>query len=378
MSEFDLIQRFFTRTTPGALLGVGDDAALLQVSAGNVLAVSTDMLVCGTHFLPDADPFQLGHKTLAVNLSDMAAMGATPRWATLALALPFVQGKETIHERPHPNPPPVPAGGIPAASGSKAARTGEKGEGTSESLCELMFTVDETWLAQFSAGFFALADQYGVELVGGDTTRGPLNLCVTIFGEVPAQQALRRDGAQAGDEIWVSGRLGDAALALAHLQGRTTLSDAEFSACAAALYQPQPRVALGLALRGIASSAIDISDGLLADLGHILDAAQLGAEIEFEAVPVSDTLRSLSPSPSPTSGRGEHDLFQQFVLSGGDDYELCFTAPAAHHAELSDIAARLNLPLTRIGEIVAGRGCIVHDLAGNPVNSETRGYDHFR
>lgn len=216
MSEFDLIRRFFTRDTPHAILGVGDDAALLQVSAGNVLAVSTDMLVCGTHFLPDADPFLLGHKTLAVNLSDMAAMGAAPRWATLSIALP---------------------------------------------------EADETWLAQFSAGFFALAQQYGVELVGGDTTRGPLNLCVTIFGEVPAQQALRRSGAQVGDEIWVSGYLGDAALA--HLQGRIALSDAELAACLPALHQPQPRVALGLALRGIANSAIDISDGLLADLGQI-------------------------------------------------------------------------------------------------------------
>ena len=317
MSEFDLIRRYFTRTTPSALLGVGDDAALLQVSAGNVLAVSTDMLVCGTHFLPDTDPFMLGHKALAVNLSDMAAMGAAPRWATLAIALP---------------------------------------------------EADETWLAQFSAGFFALAQQHGVELVGGDTTRGPLNLCVTIFGEVPAQQALRRSGAQVGDEIWVSGRLGDAALALAHLQGRIKLSDMEFAACASALHQPQPRVALGLALRGIASSAIDISDGLLADLGHILDASQAGAQLYFPALPVSHTLHSHMSRP----------LARQCVLSGGDDYELCFTASAARHAELSDIAARFNLPLTRIGEIVAGRGCIVHDAAGNPLNVEVGGYDHFR
>lgn len=317
MSEFDLIRRYFTRATPGALLGVGDDAALLQVSAGNVLAVSSDMLVCGTHFLPDADPFLLGHKTLAVNLSDMAAMGATPHWATLAIALP---------------------------------------------------EADEAWLAQFSTGFFALAQQHGVELVGGDTTRGPLNLCVTIFGEVPAQQALRRSGAQVGDEIWVSGRLGDAAMALAHLQGRIALSAAELSAYLPALHQPQPRVALGLALRGIASSAIDISDGLLADLGHILDASQVGAQLDFAALPVSPALNNCASRP----------LARQCILSGGDDYELCFTASAARHAELSDIAARLNLPLTRIGEIVAGRGCIVHDASGNPLNIEACGYDHFR
>ena len=317
MSEFDLIRRFFTRDTPHAILGVGDDAALLQVSAGNVLAVSSDMLVSGTHFLPDADPFMLGHKTLAVNLSDMAAMGAAPRWAVLAIALP---------------------------------------------------EADEAWLSQFSAGFFSLARQHGVELVGGDTTRGPLNLCVTIFGEVPAQQALRRSGAQAGDEIWVSGCLGDAALALAHLQGRIALSDTELAACLPILHQPQPRVAMGLALRGIASSAIDISDGLLADLGHILEASQVGAEIEFAALPLSPTMQCHVSQP----------LARQCILCGGDDYELCFTAPAARHAELSDIAARLNLPLARIGEIVAGRGCIVHDAAGNPLNIETCGYDHFR
>ncbi|MDO8466299.1 MAG: thiamine-phosphate kinase [Gallionella sp.] len=348
MSEFDLIRRYFTRATPGALLGVGDDAALLQVNEGNVLAVSTDMLVCGTHFLPDTDPFLLGHKTLAVNLSDMAAMGAVPRWATLAIALP---------------------------------------------------EADEAWLAQFSAGFFALAQQYGVELVGGDTTRGPLNLCVTIFGEVPAQQALRRSGAQVGDEIWVSGCLGDAALALAHLQGRILLNATEFAACAPALHQPQPRVALGLVLRGIASSAIDISDGLLADLGHILEASQMGAEIGFAALPFSDVMRcALSPSPSdkttshstrlrnnrsqvagyPACGRGEINLWHQCVLCGGDDYELCFTAPAARHAELLNIAARLDLPLACIGKVVAGSGCIVHDASDNPLNVEACGYDHFR
>ncbi len=339
MTEFELIRRYFTRATPSALLGVGDDAALLQVSDGNVLAVSTDMLVSGTHFFPDADPFLLGHKTLAVNLSDMAAMGATPRWATLAIALPGA---------------------------------------------------NETWLEKFSAGFFALAQQYGVELVGGDTTRGPLNLCVTIFGEVPAQQALRRSGAQVGDEVWVSGTLGDAALALAHLQGRIMLSDAEYAACAPALHQPQPRVALGLALRGIASSAIDISDGLLADLGHILAASQTGAEIQFAALPVSAVLRAcLTPPSLPLSGeepslppdkgglRGVK-LLQQCALSGGDDYELCFTAPGARHAELLGIAARLKLPLTCIGKIVAGLGCLVHDAAGDPLNIEASGYDHFR
>ncbi|MCR4297824.1 MAG: thiamine-monophosphate kinase, partial [Gallionella sp.] len=247
---------------------------------------------------------------------------------------------------------------------------------------------DEAWLAQFSAGFFALAQQYDVELVGGDTTRGPLNLCVTIFGEVPAHQALRRSGAQIGDEIWVSGCLGDAALA--HLQGHIALSDAELAACLPALYRPQPRVALGLALRGIASSAIDISDGLLADLGHILEASQLGAEIRFDALPISAVLRAcltpLSPplsggklNSSPDNGRlGGVDLFQRCALSGGDDYELCFTVPVVRHAEVERISAQIGLPLTRIGKIVERRGCIVHDADNHPINVEVRGYDHFR
>ncbi len=317
MSEFDLIRRHFTRATPSALLGVGDDCALLQVSQGNVLAVSSDMLVRGTHFFADADPYCLGHKTLAVNLSDLAAMGATPRWATLALSLP---------------------------------------------------SVDEMWLAQFSAGFFALAQQYQVDLVGGDTTRGALNLCVTIMGEVPVGKALRRDGAKIGDEIWVSGKLGDAALALAYLQGKVSLNKAEFSAVERALHQPQPRVALGLALRGIASSAIDISDGLWADLGHILTASNVAAQLEFSALPISSVLQNKS-SLTP--------FFQQCTLAGGDDYELCFTAAVQHHAELLRLSIGLNLPLTCIGKVVAGKGCVVRDAHGNAIQLTRGGYEHF-
>lgn len=317
MTEFDLIRRYFTRAESTALLGIGDDAALLQVGAGNILAVSTDMLVCGTHFLSDADPYMLGHKSLAVNISDMAAMGATSRWATLAIALP---------------------------------------------------SADEVWLERFSAGFFAMADQYGVELVGGDTTRGPLNLCVTIFGEVPERLALRRSGAQIGDEVWVSGVLGDAALALAHLKNHIVLSADELASCAPALHQPQPRVALGIALRGIANSAIDISDGLLGDLGHILDSSQMAAEIDFASLPVSEVM----------SGYVQFPLGRKCVLSGGDDYELCFTAPVTRHVEILDIGTRLELPLACIGKIVAGRGCVVHDAMGNVLDVEASGYDHFR
>jgi len=316
LSEFSLIKRYFTRATPGAVLGVGDDAALLRVGSGMELAVSTDMLVSGTHFFADADPYMLGHKALAVNISDMAAMGAQPRWATLALSLP---------------------------------------------------AEDEAWLERFSAGFFALADTYKVELVGGDTTQGPLNLSVTILGEVPQGKALRRDGAKVGDEIWVSGKLGDAALALAHMQGRLVLNDASFAATAAALHRPAPRVALGIALRAIASSAIDVSDGLLADLGHILERSGMAAEIQFAALPVSLHLR---PYLSRALGR-------QCAMAGGDDYELCFTAPVARHADVEKLATQLDLPLSCIGNIAAGSGCIVRAADGSVMKLERTGYDHF-
>lgn len=316
MSEFDLIQRFFTRPAPSATLSVGDDAALLRVAEGMELAISTDMLVSGTHFFPDADPYLLGHKTLAVNLSDLAAMGAAPRWATLSLALP---------------------------------------------------EVSEHWLKNFSEGFFALAHEHGVELVGGDTTRGPLNLCVTIMGEVPRGQALRRDGAKVGDDVWVSGVLGKAALGLAHLQGKVTLPEEARVSCIAALHQPQPRVALGLALRGIANSAIDISDGLLADLGHILERSQVGAEIFFAEI----------PSFMSRNDAIDTALLQRCILAGGDDYELCFTAPVAMRSEINAISNKLQLPLARIGSILAEQGCTVRTADGKEMKIDKGGYDHF-
>ncbi len=315
-SEFDLIAHYFTRLTPGAELGVGDDAALLRVGAGMELAVSTDMLVSGTHFFADADPFLLGHKALAVNLSDLAAMGATPRWALLSLALP---------------------------------------------------KADDQWLRRFSEGFFALADQHRVDLVGGDTTRGPLNISVTIMGEAPRGAALRRSGAQVGDDIWVSGQLGNAALALAHLQGKVQLSEEDAASCAQALHQPQPRVALGLALRGVAHSAIDVSDGLLADLGHILECSHVGAGIRLDALPVSAALR-----PHLAQPLGRHCL-----LAGGDDYELCFTAPVARRDAVAELGNALGLPLARIGTIVPGSGCLVQDENGRKIDIGESGYDHF-
>ena len=317
MSEFSLIQRYFTRPTPGAVLGVGDDAALVRVASGMELAISTDMLVSGTHFFHDTDPFKLGHKTLAVNLSDMAAMGAQPRWATLALSLP---------------------------------------------------TEDEGWLEKFSAGFFSLADQFQVELIGGDTTRGPLNLCVTIMGEVPQGTALRRDGARVGDEIWVSGVLGEAAIALAHMQGKVSLSEEDLRVASQALHLPQPRVELGIALRGLATSAIDISDGLLADLGHILERSNAGARIQYCALPVSVCNAVVVPQA----------LAQRYLLAGGDDYELCFTAPIENHAELEMLSARMKIPLTCIGKICAGSGCKVYAEDGSEMTIMETGYEHFK
>jgi thiamine-monophosphate kinase len=310
-SEFDLIRRFFTRETPSAVLGVGDDAALLAPTPGMQLAVSTDMLVEGQHFAPQDGPGTVGHKSLAVNLSDMAAMGATPRWATLALSLPGA---------------------------------------------------DEIWLRGFAGGFFSLAQKFGVELVGGDTTRGPLNICVQIIGEVPPGLALRRDGARGGDEIWVSGVLGDAALALANLQRRVELMPLEAASCLPRLRVPQPRVALG----GVASSAIDISDGLLADLGHILERSGAGAEIHFEALPLS----------AVASRYIEQEVVRNCVLAGGDDYELCFTAPPERHAEVLSIAQRIGLPLTCIGTIKDTTGLSVL-RAGQTMTIKATGFDHF-
>ncbi len=320
-SEFDLIQRFFTRSAPNAVLGVGDDAALLQVSPGKLLAVSSDMLVSGRHFLPDADPYLLGHKTLAVNLSDLAAMGATPRWATLALALPGV---------------------------------------------------DEDWLSAFSRGFFDLADRFGVELVGGDTTRGPLNLCVTIFGET-GPHPLRRDAAQAGDDIWISGDLGGAALGLVHLQGELVLDSEEAKACLARLHRPEPRVALGLALAQLPPqfshiAAIDISDGLLADLGHILERSGVGADIELVRLPAHAAV---------AARLSESTMARRCLLAGGDDYELCFTAPPMSAAAILAAGTTVGVALNRIGRITEQQGLRVAGADGLPLQIEERGFDHF-
>lgn len=316
-SEFELIARHFTRPTHHTLLGVGDDGALVRPSPGMELVISTDMLVAETHFLPDADPQGLGWKALAVNVSDLAAMGAQPRWALLAAALP---------------------------------------------------NADEPWIAAFAEGFFACAQAFGIDVIGGDTTHGPMNFCVTIFGEVPPGQALLRSGVRPGDAIWVSGAPGRAALGLAHLQGHCRLGEPALSDCLTALARPQPRLALGLALRGLASAAIDVSDGLLADLSHILESSKVSATLQFEHLP--DTARKYCPDQA---------LAQDCLLAGGDDYELVFTAPAGSHARVAALAQSLGLALTCIGQAADGfpGKLVLLDREQNTIPVRHHGFDHF-
>jgi thiamine-monophosphate kinase len=322
LGEFALIDRYFRRDEPqpGVLLGIGDDAALLAPAPGHELVVAVDMMVEGRHFLPGTDPEGLGHKLLAVNLSDIAAMGARPRWALLALALP---------------------------------------------------DNDERWLAAFARGLFALAGEHDVALVGGDTTRGPRNLCLTIAGEAPAGTAVRRRGAQAGDDVWVSGTLGDAMLALAALDKRTLLDEEALARLRARLERPQPRVALGLALRGVAASMLDVSDGLTGDLGHILDASGVGARIDVDRVPCVPELALRLRGP-------ERALALACLLAGGDDYELCFTARNARRGEVEAAAQRAGVPVTRIGKVTPpGTGLVIRDEQGVPLATLPRAFDHF-
>ena len=316
-SEFDLIRRHFTRATRHTELAVGDDAALLAPRPGMQLAVSTDMLVAGTHFLADTDPQDLGWKTLAVNVSDLAAMGAEPRWAFLALALPHA---------------------------------------------------DEAWIAAFARGFFACADTFGVDLAGGDTTRGPLTLSVSIIGEIAPGAAVTRTGGRAGDDLWVSGQPGRAALGLAALRGETSLLPGAYEACVGALQRPQPRVALGGALRGLASAMLDVSDGLLGDLRHLLECSATGAIVEVAALPLA-ALRATGADPA---------LCRRCLLSGGDDYELLFAAPSARRADVAALATRLGLPLHRIGHLSAEPGQLrLRESDGNLATPAACGYDHF-
>ncbi len=315
-SEFDLIARHFTRPAANAVLGVGDDCALVDVTNGMDLAVSTDTMVSGTHFFPDVDPENLGHKALAVNLSDMAAMGAMPYWAMLALTIP---------------------------------------------------AVDHHWLEAFAKGFFDLASEFNVSLIGGDTTRGPLTLTVTIMGEVPAGAALRRSGAKVGNDIWVSGNIGDAALAVAHRHGRLVLGAEDYREAVMRLYEPSPRVQLGQALRGLATAAIDVSDGLLADLTHICRLSGVGVTVELAQVPVS----------SIGAKHINSDEGRTAIVAGGDDYELCFTAHPNSRDSIEDLTNVLGVPITRVGQIKRGKGLSLLGGDGKPVKIDGRGYDHF-
>ncbi len=317
-TEFQLIARHFAR--PGrplrnAALGVGDDCALFAPAPGMQLAVSTDMLVEGRHFLSTVAPERLGHKALAVNLSDLAACGAEPLACTLALALP-------------------------------------RG--------------DEAFVAALAQGLFALADAHGIELIGGDTTAGPLNLCITVFGQVPAGQALLRSGARPGDDLWVSGTLGDARLALEVFRGRVALAGADFESVRRAMELPQPRVALGRALRGLASSAIDLSDGLVGDLGHVLARSGVAAQVDLHRLP-----RSVVLAAQPAA------LQQECLLAGGDDYELLFTAPPALHDAVLAAGRGCGVAVTHCGRIAAGSGLTVLDADGRALPAAWQGFDHF-
>jgi thiamine-monophosphate kinase len=331
MHEFSLIAKYFTRAPQHTVLGVGDDCALIAPAAGMQLAVTTDTLVEAVHFFKGTPARALGHKALAVNLSDLAAMGAVPRWATLAITLP---------------------------------------------------AVDEAWLADFAEGLFALADEHSVDLIGGDTTRGPLAFTLTLMGEVPVGAALTRDGAKPGDDIWLTGDVGGPALAVAERYGRLSLSqwDVASDAIASAhkkLDMPTPRVAFGLALHGIARAAIDVSDGLAQDLGHIVARSSMhapcSAVIDFAALPLHAAARAAYGSRT-TEVAG---VAVSAVLAGGDEYELAFTAASDKRTAIEQIARDLGVPCTRIGRIEnGGTGVVVMGLDGQPMRFGT-GFNHF-
>jgi thiamine-monophosphate kinase len=318
LSEFDLIKQYFDQPLPddaNIALGIGDDCALLNPNTGMQIAISSDMLVSGRHFFADADPYFLGHKSLAVNLSDLAAMGAKPLAFTLALSLPEA------------NP---------------------------------------AWLAPFSRGLFELAHQHQCRLIGGDTTKGPLNICITIFGELPIGSALKRNAAKVDDDIWVSGQLGDARLALSAYLNETLLTSNQLNIASQRMHCPSPRIALGLAIRGIAHAALDVSDGLMGDLAHILKASQVGASLMVDQLPIGEILQQQALQTQ-----------REMSLAGGDDYELCFTAPV--HARELIIAAGIasQTPVTRIGKIEAQSGLRLLDNNLQALNLKLHSFDHF-
>lgn len=310
-------------------LGIGDDCALLQPKNDELIAITSDLLVAGRHFFIDADPYRLGKKSLAVNLSDLAAMGAKPIGFTLSIALP---------------------------------------------------TIDESWIKLFAKGLFEEAKQYHCHLIGGDTCAGPLTINITALGSIPSKQSIRRSGAQMNDDIWVSGTLGDARLALAYARKEWSLnlSPTQLTYINQRLHEPTPRIELGLALRGIANAALDISDGLLGDLNHILRASHLNAEVAIDSLPASNVLQEQ-----------EEHIRRQCAAAGGDDYELCFTANVEHRPKIEKIASDLDIPLTRIGHIIpkkeniGDQGITLLDHQSKPLepkekNSLLCSFDHFK
>jgi thiamine-monophosphate kinase len=318
MTEFDLIRTYFASQSlvrTDVRVGIGDDAAIVCAPPGMEIVVTTDALVAGVHFVADVDPFTLGHKSLAVNLSDLAAMGAEPAWFLLALTLPEARGD---------------------------------------------------WLQRFAEGMFALARRHNVQLIGGDTTRGPLAVVITALGTIPQGKGMRRSGARLGDLVYLTGEVGDAALALLSLRGERQFGGAEAMRLRERLERPVPRVDEGIALRDLASSAIDVSDGLAADLGHILQASGVGARIHLDAIPLSSIYR-------------DHlaEVGWECALAGGDDYELCLTVPPGHVAAVDALSNRTKVPLTRIGEITSGSELEIYDNAGRQYRPQVRGHDHF-
>lgn len=318
MGEFELIDRFFKRAPRQAEVGIGDDCAVWTPRPGHQLACSADMLVEGRHFLSTVNPQYLGHKALAVNLSDLAACGASPRAFLLSLSLP---------------------------------------------------RVDEAWLSGFSQGLFALADAHACELIGGDTTQGPLNIAITVIGEVPTGQAILRSGARPFDDLYVSGNLGDARLALQAFRGQISLPQTVFDLARLRLETPSARIDLGVALRGVASAMADVSDGLLGDLTHVLKSSGVGARIELEAIADLMLTRDLWDCP--------REVLWSCVLSGGDDYELVFTAPVALRSQVQAAAQACQTPVTRIGSITADTDLLLMTANGTPLSHNFHCFDHF-
>lgn len=317
LNEFDLIAQYFSRPVPPRFLGGGDDCALLPVDTGMELAASTDLLIQGRHFLDDIDPAALGHKALAVNLSDLAAMGASPLACLLSLSLPGV---------------------------------------------------DTDWLGAFANGFYALADRSACPLVGGDTTRSPWGIIinVTVFGQVAAARALRRSAAKPQDDVWVSGTLGAADIALRLLRHQLPVDADLLDATRPALEYPMPPMDFAQTLVGVAHAAVDISDGLIQDLGHILKASHCGAQIDYDALPIDPALRDLPAA-----------LRQTAVLSGGDVYQLCFTASAEKRDHIQAQAKAASVRVSRIGRICTEPGLHIRDSNGSAIVPSSGGFDHF-